>query len=56
VPPWRGAPLRAAVGVGVLGQDGEDAAALIDAADEAVLAATASGIEIDSRGHDGWPR
>lgn len=48
-PPWRGAPLRAAVGVAVLGEDGEDAAALIEVADEAMLAAAAGGIEIARR-------
>jgi GGDEF domain-containing protein len=49
-PRWRGAPLTAALGVAVLGQDGEDAAALIEAAEEAMFAAAAGGIEI-VRGH-----
>ena len=41
-----GAPLRAHVGVAALGIDGADAGELIDAAEEASLAAAARGIEI----------
>jgi GGDEF domain-containing protein len=44
--PWRGAPLRAAVGTAVLGEHGEDAVGLIEAAEEARFAAAARGIEI----------
>jgi GGDEF domain-containing protein len=40
---WRGAPLRAAAGVAVLGEDGEDAAALLAAAEEAKFLAQAAG-------------
>jgi GGDEF domain-containing protein len=46
---WRGAPLRVTVGVAVLGEEADDAAGLIEAAEEARFAAAASGIEI-SRG------
>jgi GGDEF domain-containing protein len=46
---WRDAPLVAAVGVAVLGEDGSDAEALIEAADRAMFAAAASGIEIERR-------
>lgn len=55
-PHWRGAPLTATLGVAVLGSDGEDAGALIEAAEEAVFAAAAGGIEI-ARGEpeDGSP-
>ena len=42
---WRGAPLMASVGVALLGEDGEEAQALIDAAEQAMLAAAASGGE-----------
>ena len=45
-PPWRGAPLAGAVGVAVLGEDGEDGGSLIAAAEEAMFAAAAAGIEI----------
>jgi len=44
--PWRGAPLRVSVGVAVLGEDGHDSATLVEAAEEAVYAASASGIGI----------
>ena len=44
---WRGAPLAASVGVAVLGEDGDDARALIEAAEQAMFAAAASGIEIE---------
>jgi GGDEF domain-containing protein len=47
--PWRGAPLRATVGVAVLGEDAADAAGLIDVAEERRFEAGARGIEI-SRG------
>jgi GGDEF domain-containing protein len=43
---WRGAPLTVSVGVAVLGEDGHNAAALIDAAEEMRFAAEASGIGI----------
>jgi GGDEF domain-containing protein len=42
---WRGAPLRAAVGVAVLGEDGDDAEALSERAEEAMLAALAAGTQ-----------
>jgi GGDEF domain-containing protein len=45
-PPWREAPLAGAVGVALLGEDGEDAGALIAAAEEGMFAAAAAGIEI----------
>lgn len=45
-PEWRGAPLMASVGVAVHGEDGEAAEALIDAAEQAMLAAAASGSEV----------
>ncbi len=44
--PWRGAPLVVSVGVAVLGPDGSDASALIDAAEEAKFAASASGVTV----------
>jgi GGDEF domain-containing protein len=43
---WRGAPLTVSVGVAVLGEDGYNAAALIDAAEQMRFAAEASGIGI----------
>jgi GGDEF domain-containing protein len=43
---WRGAPLTVSVGVAVLGEDGHNAATLIDAAEQARFAAEASGIGI----------
>jgi GGDEF domain-containing protein len=51
---WRGAPLRAIVGVAVLGEDGSDAEALIAAAEEARFDAAAAGIEVSraDREHD----
>ena len=45
-PPWRGAPLAGAVGVALLGEDGEDGGSLIAAAEESMFAAAAAGIEI----------
>ncbi len=44
--PWRGAPLTVSVGLAVLGEDGHNAAALIDAAEQMKFAAEASGIGI----------
>jgi GGDEF domain-containing protein len=44
--PWRGAPMSVSVGVAVLGEDGQDAESLIEAAEEAKFAASASGIAI----------
>ncbi|MDO8186706.1 diguanylate cyclase, partial [Conexibacter sp. CPCC 205706] len=43
---WRGAPLAATIGFAVYGEDGRDAATLIDRAEEAMLAATAAGARI----------
>jgi GGDEF domain-containing protein len=43
---WRGAPLAATIGFAVYGEDGHDAAMLIDRAEEAMLAATAAGVRI----------
>jgi GGDEF domain-containing protein len=43
---WRGAPLTVSVGLAVLGEDGYNAAALIDAAEQMRFAAEASGIGI----------
>jgi GGDEF domain-containing protein len=43
---WRGAPLTVSVGLAVLGEDGYNAAALIDAAEQMRFAAQASGIGI----------
>jgi hypothetical protein len=40
-PSWRGAPLVAAVGVAMLGEDGEDAESLINAAEEAMFRSAA---------------
>ena len=45
-PPWREAPLAGAVGVALLGEDGEDGGSLIAAAEESMFAAAAAGIEI----------
>jgi GGDEF domain-containing protein len=42
-PAWRGAPLTASVGVAVLGEDGHTSNQLIEAAEEARFAASASG-------------
>jgi hypothetical protein len=47
---WRGAPLRASVGRAVLGDQADDAAGLIEAAEEAQFAAAARGIEITRAG------
>jgi GGDEF domain-containing protein len=43
---WRGAPLTVSVGLAVLGEDGYNAASLIDAAEQMRFAAEASGIGI----------
>jgi GGDEF domain-containing protein len=43
---WRGAPLTVSVGLAVLGEDGHNAAALIDVAEQMRFAAEASGIGI----------
>jgi len=43
---WRGAPLAATIGFSVYGEDGRDAATLIDRAEEAMLAASAAGMRI----------
>jgi GGDEF domain-containing protein len=45
-PPWRGAPLTVSVGVAILGEDGRDAASLIEAAEEAKFAAAANGLSV----------
>lgn len=51
-PPWRGAPMTVSVGVAVLGEDGRDVTALIDAAEESRFAAAASGVPV-APGDDG---
>jgi GGDEF domain-containing protein len=43
---WRGAPLTVSVGLAVLGEDGHNAAALIDAAEQTRFAAEASGLAL----------
>lgn len=43
---WRGAPLAATIGFAVYGEDGRDAVALIERAEEAMLAASAAGVRI----------
>ena len=43
---WLGAPLTVNVGLAVLGEDGHNAATLIDAAEQMRFAAEASGIGI----------
>jgi GGDEF domain-containing protein len=45
-PPWRGAPMTVSVGLAVFGEDGRDATALIEAAEEAKFAAAASGVKV----------
>jgi GGDEF domain-containing protein len=47
--PWRGAPLRANIGLAILGEDGDDAGSLIEGAEQAMFAATAGGIRIARR-------
>jgi GGDEF domain-containing protein len=49
---WRGAPLTVSVGLAVLGEDGHNAGALIDAAEQMRFAAEASGIGIVSDDDD----
>jgi GGDEF domain-containing protein len=49
---WLGAPLTVSVGLAVLGEDGYNAAALIDAAEQMRFAAEASGIGIIGDGED----
>ncbi len=49
----RGAPLTVSVGLAVLGEDGHNAATLIDAAEEAKSAAEASGLGIVTNGPEG---
>jgi GGDEF domain-containing protein len=43
---WRGAPMRASIGVAVFGEDGRTSAELIEAAEEARFAAAADGTEV----------
>jgi len=50
---WRGAPLTVSVGLAVLGEDGHNAASLIDAAEQTRFAAEASGIGIVTGAGDG---
>jgi GGDEF domain-containing protein len=45
-PVWRGAPLTASVGVAVFGEDGHTSSQLIEAAEEARFAASASGTRV----------
>jgi GGDEF domain-containing protein len=45
-PAWRGAPLTATVGLAVLGEDGRTSSELIEAAEEARFAASASGTDV----------
>ncbi|HUB03983.1 MAG TPA: hypothetical protein VMA76_02885 [Solirubrobacteraceae bacterium] len=47
---WRGAPLTVSVGLAVLGEDGHNAATLIEAAEQTRFAAEASGIGIVTDG------
>jgi GGDEF domain-containing protein len=49
---WRGAPLTVSVGVAVLGEDGYNAASLIDAAEQTRFAAEASGIGFVGEGDE----
>jgi GGDEF domain-containing protein len=49
---WRGAPLRVSVGVAVLDEQADDAAGLIELAEEARFAAAARGIEIRRGGSE----
>ena len=46
---WRAAPLSVHVGLAVLGEDGRDSAALIDAAEEAKFVAEAGGVGVAER-------
>lgn len=47
---WRGAPLTVSIGLAVLGEDGTNCAALIEAAEESKYAAAARGLGISRRG------
>ena len=49
---WRGAPLTVSVGLAVLGEDGHNADAMIDAAEQMRFAAEASGIGIVANDED----
>jgi GGDEF domain-containing protein len=49
---WRGAPLTVSVGLAVLGEDGHNAAALIEAAEQTRFAAEASGLGIVTDGDE----
>ena len=53
---WRGAALTVSVGLAVLGEDGHNAAALIDAAEQTRFAAEPSGIGIVTAESDGVRR
>jgi GGDEF domain-containing protein len=46
VEPWRGAPLAVTIGIAVLGEDGEDAPAMLEAAEEDRFAASAQGLSV----------
>jgi GGDEF domain-containing protein len=46
VEPWRGAPLAVTMGIAVLGEDGDDAAELLEAAEEDRFAASARGVSV----------
>ena len=50
---WRGAPLTVSVGLAVLGEDGQNAAELIDTAEQTRFAAEASGLGIVGEAEDG---
>jgi GGDEF domain-containing protein len=50
LPDWHGAPLGAAVGVALLGEDGTSPEALMGAAEEARFAATAAGVAVGPPG------
>jgi GGDEF domain-containing protein len=52
---WRDAPLAASVGVAVLGEDGRDAARLMEAAEESRFAAAARGMAVARRPAVAWP-
>jgi GGDEF domain-containing protein len=45
-PPWRGAPLAVTIGIAVFGEDGGDAASMIEAAEESRFAAAARGVPV----------
>jgi GGDEF domain-containing protein len=46
VEPWRGAPLAVTIGIAVLGEDGEDAPSMLEAAEEDRFAASAQGLSV----------